>query len=113
MKHTSKAEEYLRGKYETEGNKFVFDNPDLPKSVVTLEKCYKYMTDFAEEQNKKNNISALRERIEKLNQYQTPEELHDHCQEEYGLDYEESLEMAYENMQTDASILLKLLNNQP
>lgn len=28
--------------------------------------------------------------------YQTPEQIHKNCKKDYGLDYEESLEMAYE-----------------
>jgi hypothetical protein len=39
--------------------------------------------------------------------FQTPAQLRRQCQREYGLDYAEALEMAYENMQEVAKLALK------
>ncbi len=36
--------------------------------------------------------------------YQTPQQLQKNSEAEYGLDYEESLEMAYENIQATAKL---------
>lgn len=35
--------------------------------------------------------------------YQTPEQLERNCKKEYGLSYQESIGMAYENIQNDAA----------
>lgn len=35
--------------------------------------------------------------------YQTPDQLKRNCDKQYGLEYEETLEMAYENIQSDAA----------
>lgn len=35
--------------------------------------------------------------------YQTPEQLRRNCEKDYGLDYEESIGMAYENIQAEAA----------
>jgi len=39
--------------------------------------------------------------------YQTPDQLRRNCKKDYGLGYEESLEMAYENLQSDARCAVK------
>ncbi len=44
-----------------------------------------------------------------VHDYQTPEEIKENCEEEYGLDYIEALEMAYENMQGEAKATLEEL----
>jgi regulator of RNase E activity RraB len=39
--------------------------------------------------------------------YQTPDQLRKNCKKEYGLGFEESLEMAYENLQAEAKAAIK------
>jgi hypothetical protein len=39
--------------------------------------------------------------------YQTPQQLRRNCEKMYGLQYEESLEMAYENLQAEARFATK------
>lgn len=39
--------------------------------------------------------------------YQTPEQLQKNCKGQYGLGYEESITMAYENIQADAAHAIK------
>lgn len=39
--------------------------------------------------------------------YQTPSQLKKDSEKQYGLDYEEALEMAYENMQAEAKQAVK------
>lgn len=39
--------------------------------------------------------------------YQTPAQLRKNSEKEYGLDYEEALEMAYENLQGEAAFAVK------
>lgn len=40
-------------------------------------------------------------------QYQTPAELRRHSERQYGVPYEEALEMAYENIQAEAAAAIK------
>ncbi|MHB8209125.1 hypothetical protein [Mucilaginibacter sp.] len=50
----------------------------------------------------------MRETLKKISrQYDTPERLRKSCEKEYGLSYEEALEMAYENIQLDAALASK------
>ena len=39
--------------------------------------------------------------------YMTPDELRRKCEKEYGLEYHEALEMAYENIQQEAAQAIK------
>lgn len=39
--------------------------------------------------------------------YQTPDQLRRGSEKEYGLDFQEALEYAYENMQNDARLAIK------
>lgn len=39
--------------------------------------------------------------------YESPERLRRNSEKEYGLEYEEALEMAYDNIQTEATICIK------
>lgn len=48
-----------------------------------------------------NMMLASLKRISK--QYQTPAQLRRNSEKQYGLGYEETLEMAYENLQTEAA----------
>ena len=60
----------------------------------------------AEKQKRQYNLmlGTLR-RI--VNHYQTPDQLRKSSEKEYGLDYEETLEMAYENIQNEAKAVIK------
>jgi uncharacterized protein (UPF0147 family) len=57
------------------------------------------------EQIKFNRMLAALKRISK--DYQTPQQLRKSSSGEYGLDYEEALEMAYENIQGEAKAAIK------
>ncbi len=47
------------------------------------------------------------EAVKIIANYQTPEELRKNADSEYGLDYEEALEMAYENILNTAKMAVK------
>lgn len=55
--------------------------------------------------NQFNYMLAILKMISK--DYQTPAQLRKNSEKEYGLDYEESLEMAYENIQGEAAFAAK------
>lgn len=52
-----------------------------------------------------NRMVAALVTIHKL--YQTPAQLKKNSQKQYGIDYVEALEMAYENIQNDAKFAVK------
>lgn len=52
-----------------------------------------------------NTMYLTLRRISKV--YQTPDRLRRNSEKQYGLEYEEALEMAYENIQNDASFAVK------
>lgn len=54
---------------------------------------------------------AALERIAKG--YQTPEQLRKNSSKQYGLDYQEALEMAYENLQAEAKAAIKGIRIKP
>jgi len=39
--------------------------------------------------------------------YQTPEQLRANCERQYGLEFKDALEMAYDNIQADAEATIK------
>lgn len=51
-------------------------------------------------------IERLRSALERIVEYDTPDQLREYSKTEYGLDYEEALEMAYENIQEEAKSAL-------
>lgn len=52
-----------------------------------------------------NNMLRVLRKIAKV--YQTPAQLRKNSHQQYGLDYEEALEMAYENLQSEAALASK------
>lgn len=52
-----------------------------------------------------NYMLAIHRKIAR--DYQTPDQLRKNSEKQYGLDYEESLEMAYENLQSEAGAAAK------
>jgi hypothetical protein len=52
-----------------------------------------------------NKMLGAHKKIAKY--YQTPDQLRRNSEKQYGLGYEESLEMAYENLQSEASFASK------
>ena len=50
-------------------------------------------------ENQKKNYNAMLRTLKSISKFETPEYLRRHSEKEYWLEYEESLEMAYENMQ--------------
>lgn len=53
-------------------------------------------------------FNKMREVLLKIaKRYQSPDRLRKNSEKDYGLDYEEALEMAYENIQTDAARVVK------
>jgi hypothetical protein len=57
-----------------------------------------------EEKQQFNKIFFALQRIAK--DYKASYELREDCEEEYGLEYEEVLEMTYENIQSDAAMAI-------
>ena len=57
------------------------------------------------QQKQFNQMLAILTRIAKS--YQTPKQLRRSAEKEFGLDYQEALEMSYENMQEDAKHAIK------
>lgn len=49
----------------------------------------------------------MKEALERIKSYQSPSELHRNSERDWGLDYEEALEMAYENVLNEAKSGLK------
>lgn len=55
-----------------------------------------------------NQFNYMLHTLRKISKaYQTPAQLRRGSEKEYGLDYEECLEMAYENIQGEASFAVK------
>lgn len=55
----------------------------------------------------KVNFNRMREALIRITKYQTPDRLKKDSKKDWGLDYSESLEMAYENMQDEARFAVK------
>ena len=45
--------------------------------------------------------------LRRILRYQTPEQLRRHCEKQYGLEFEEAIQMAYENIQGEAQSALR------
>ena len=54
-----------------------------------------------------DRIAHLAQALHRIRSYMTPEQLRKRCDREYGLQYEEALEMAYENVIGEAASALK------
>ena len=50
-----------------------------------------------------DQFNLMRQTLNRIaKDYQTPTQLRKGCKSDYGLDFEETIEMAYENIQSDA-----------
>lgn len=55
----------------------------------------------------KEQFNRMRETLKRIaKNYQTPDQLRRMSERQYGLDYEEALEMAYENIQSEAAAVI-------
>lgn len=52
-------------------------------------------------------VNRLRRALMRIAAYQPPEQLRHNSENEYGLSYEKALEMAYENIQSEAKAALE------
>lgn len=62
-----------------------------------------------EEKLQFNRMHATLHRI--ANDYSTSEELREESEEDFGLEFEEAIEMAYDNIQTDALFAIQGVNH--
>lgn len=60
------------------------------------------MTDLQKQQ-----FNRMRSALIKIRSYQTPDQIRRNSEDDYGLEYEEALGMAYENMLTEASLAVR------
>ena len=58
-----------------------------------------------------NMMRAALIRISK--EYQTSNQLRRNCEKQYGLDFEECIEMSYDNIQSDAGAIVKGIKGIP
>lgn len=58
-----------------------------------------------------NMMRAALIRISK--EYQTSNQLRRNCEKQYGLDFEECIEMSYDNIQSDAAAIVKGIKGIP
>ena len=59
-------------------------------------------------EKQRQQFNKMRHALTKIyKHYQTPEQLRRNCEKSYGLGFEESLEMAYENLQAEARYAVK------
>ncbi|WP_346236728.1 hypothetical protein ABDK00_014150 [Niabella insulamsoli] len=54
-------------------------------------------------EKQKAQFNRMLQALQRIKAYQSPDRLRKNSDKDWGLEYEEALEMAYENMQTDAS----------
>lgn len=55
----------------------------------------------------KQNYNKMRDALIEITKYQTPEKLRRDSEKDWGVEYEEALEMAYENIQETAKFSVK------
>ncbi|MCK5611337.1 hypothetical protein KAR91_56225 [Candidatus Pacearchaeota archaeon] len=80
-------------------NKKLIDKKDLQSNLTEK---YRQKTNDLIDKNKEL-IEALR----RISAYQSIETLQKNSKKDWGLEYEEALEMSYENMQSEAKTILK------
>lgn len=59
-------------------------------------------------EEKQQRLVALIEQLKRMARYQSVEQLRKNSQKQYGLDAEEAIECAYENLQSEAKLALSL-----
>lgn len=52
--------------------------------------------------NQKQQFNRMLSALKRITKYDSPERLREESMNDYGLDYEEALEMSYDNIQYDA-----------
>lgn len=62
-------------------------------------------TEITERQ--KQQFNQMLESLKRIKTYQSPSQLRKDSEKDWGLDYEEALEMSYENIQAEASYSCK------
>jgi hypothetical protein len=61
------------------------------------------MTKFTITQKQRDQFNFMLNTLKKIKSYQSPSQLKKDSGKDWGLDFEEAIEMAYENIQNDAS----------
>lgn len=58
-------------------------------------------------EQEKKNYELMRATLQRIaRDYQSPEELRENCESQYGLDFSDALEMSYDNIQSEAAATL-------
>ena len=57
--------------------------------------------------NQKNQFNQMRTALPNIMNYQSPTQLQKNAEKEYGLSGTEAIEMAYDNIKTEASLAVK------
>jgi len=63
--------------------------------------------------NEKKHHGIMFSALQKISLYMKVEEIREGSEDEYGLEFEEALEMAYENMQSEAINALEMIKKIP
>lgn len=58
-------------------------------------------------EKQKQQFNQMLNALKKINAYQSPEKLREDSRKDWGLDFEEAIEMAYENIQGEAAFACK------
>jgi len=58
-------------------------------------------------EKQKKNYNKMRETLKRIRDYNSPEKLRRESEKDFGLGFEEALEMAYENIQAEATGAIK------
>lgn len=58
-------------------------------------------------EKQKQQFNLMLNALKKIKAYQSPEKLRKDSEKDWGLDFEEAIEMAYENIQSEASFACK------
>jgi len=78
---------------------------DKQDQLLTVAK--KAMAQQEEIKKLNGEVSRLRQVLRRIAAYSTPDELRQNAEGDYGLDYDEALEMSYENIQQEAMSALQ------
>lgn len=65
------------------------------------------MTKIEITEKQKLQFNLMLNALKKIKAYQSPEKLRKDSEKDWGLDFEEAIEMAYENIQLDATFACK------
>ena len=76
----------------------------IPIHTSIVGKLNKKLRDIISDKNEE--IYRLRQALERIAKYQTPDQLRQSAGDDYGLDCEEALEVVYENIQEEVKAAL-------